>query len=198
MHSTTLTYTAAAKPSTFDYFTERHYHQYVVRNCKNVEDNNCRLLVHGNGLCVLCLDESHAAVRSHRTSATAHDDTGGPTVRVASVAFGSERGSSKMAPENIRVVGKRKRNAKVCQEDTTVCVITMTDGTLYKIPACVNGFILELNPLVPERPEILVEAPTVEGFLAIISPRHKTTFDKYTKVSVATVGDVVEGSDDFF
>ncbi|RNC53057.1 hypothetical protein TcCL_ESM09652 [Trypanosoma cruzi] len=91
---------------------------------------------------------------------------------------------------------KRKKNATKCQEDTNICVITMTDGTLYKIPACVAGFVLELNPAVQERPELLVTAPHVEGFIAVISPNYnKLDLGKYQKVWEATGGDIVDDND---
>ncbi|ESL08860.1 hypothetical protein TRSC58_03431 [Trypanosoma rangeli SC58] len=157
-------------PSSFDYFTERYYHQYVVSNCKGVENNNCRLLVHSNGLCVLCLDGSHAAIQSHRRATSTDGKVVPSHSRIESVTFGSGRGNAKMAPESIRVVGKRKKNAIICQEDTNICVIAMTDETVYKIPACVPGFVLELNPAVQDRPELLAAAPTAVGFYVRYSP----------------------------
>ncbi|RNF07044.1 hypothetical protein TraAM80_03678 [Trypanosoma rangeli] len=187
----------ADTPSSFDYFTERYYHQYVVRNCKGVENNNCRLLVHSNGLCVLCLDGSHAAIQAHRRATSMDGELVPSHPRIESVTFGSGRGNAKMAPERICVVGKRKKNAVICQEDTNICVIAMTDKTVYKIPACLAGFVLELNPAVQDRPELLATAPTVEGFIAVISPNYKKVdLIKYIKVSEATGGDVIEDNDD--
>ncbi|ORC93721.1 uncharacterized protein TM35_000015980 [Trypanosoma theileri] len=194
MHTETLSYTVDAKPSTFEYYTERYYHQYLVKNCKGVENNNCRLLVHSNGLCILCIDESHAAVRSCREKkVTAEENDSGVNLHIASVTFGSGRGNSKMTPEGVRVVGKRKKNAIICQEDTKVCVVTMSDGTVYNIPACIDGFVLELNAAVQERPSLLVEAPVTEGYIAIISPNHsKVNYSKYIKISTATGGDIMD------
>ncbi|RNF21968.1 hypothetical protein TcG_02683 [Trypanosoma cruzi] len=186
----------ADKPQTFDYFTERYYHQYVVRNCKGVEDNNCRLLVHSNGLCVLCVDGSHAAIQSHRKGLCTDEELDASHPRIESVTFGSGRGNAKLAPQNVCLLGNRKKNATKCQEDTNICVITMTDGTLYKIPACVAGFVLELNPAVQERPELLATAPHVEGFIAVISPNYnKLDLGKYQKVWEATGGDIVDDND---
>ncbi|KEG12292.1 hypothetical protein DQ04_01831100 [Trypanosoma grayi] len=197
MDATKSACSAAPKPSTFDYFTERYYHQYIVQNCKGVEGNNCRLLVHSNGLCVLCLDESHAAVRAFKQTDIIQHSDDGAKLGVSSVVFGSGRGNSRMAPGAIQVVGKRKKNAIICQEDTKVCIITMTDGTVYSIPACIDGFVLELNPAIMERPELIVQAPTVEGYIAVISPNYnKLKLGKYTKVAAATGGDIMDDDDD--
>ncbi|AAZ10743.1 Pestivirus Npro endopeptidase C53, putative [Trypanosoma equiperdum] len=178
---------AAPKPSTFDYFTERYYHQYVVKNCKGVEGNNCRLLVHSNGICVLCLDETHRVVRAAKSSA------GAVETNVASVVFGSGRGNSQLSSGSIHVVGKRKKQAAVCQVDTKICIITMSDGTVYHIPACVDGFVLELNSALQQHPNLLLDAPTAEGYIALISPNYsKVKFSEFTKLSAPTGGDVVE------
>ncbi|KAH9577419.1 hypothetical protein LSM04_005093 [Trypanosoma melophagium] len=193
MHTETLFYTVDAKPSTFDYYTERYFHQYLVKNCKGVENNNCRLLVHSNGLCILSIDESHAAVRSCQKNVMIEENASGVNLHITSVTFGSGRGNSRMTPEGIRVVGKRKKNAIICQEDTKICVLTMSDGTVYNVPACIDGFVLELNAAIQERPALLVEAPTTEGYIAIISPnQHKVNFSKFIKVSTATGGDIMD------
>ncbi|KAG8349016.1 hypothetical protein ERJ75_000706300 [Trypanosoma vivax] len=182
-----LTCVAAPKPSTFDYFTERYYHQYLVKDCKGLDGNNCRLMVHSNGICVLCLDDSHAAVQAFRCS------TGDGSVTVSSIVLGSGRGNSQIGSGKLHVVGKRKRNAAVCQVDTKMCTITLSNGGVYCVPACVHGYVLELNTALLERPALAVEAPSGEGYIAIISLSHnKINLSEYTKLSSPSGGDVVE------
>nr|CCC90020.1 conserved hypothetical protein [Trypanosoma congolense IL3000] len=189
-------YVVAPKPSTFDYFTERYYYQYVVKGCKGVEGNNCRLLVHSNGICVLCLDETHVAVEAAGVAAAAKSGGAAENGTVASVVFGSGRGNSQISSGNIHVSGKRKRHAAICQADTNICLITMTSGAVYRVPACVDGFVLELNSALQQHPNLVTHAPTTEGYIALISPNYsKVRFGDFTRLSVPTGGDVVEDDD---
>ncbi|GET92387.1 hypothetical protein, conserved [Leishmania tarentolae] len=179
-------YVTLPSSTTFDYFTERYYHQFSIRDCKKVKGNDCRILQHSNGLCVLCLDPNHEVVRR-----CAHADA---VVTVAKVSF--FKGRTAIVPEDIQVVGKKKRNAVVCQNDTKLCGIVLSDGTEYAIPACVNGFVLELNATLLEQPWMVAVAPTSEGYLAIINPSAKADFSGYEKVWTATGGDTVGEDED--
>ncbi|KAG5467961.1 hypothetical protein LSCM4_01048 [Leishmania orientalis] len=179
-------YVPLPPPTTFDYFTERYYHQFRVRDCKKVKGNDCRLLQHSNGLCVLCLDLNHEVVR--RCAAV---DAG---VTVAKVEF--FKGRTAITPESIQVVGKRKKNALVCQNDTKLCVVVLSDGMEYTIPACVNGFVLELNAALLEQPWMVAAAPTAEGYLAIINPSSKADFSGCENIWTATGGDAAGEEDD--
>lgn len=178
-------YVRAPLPTSFDYFTKRYYHQYCIRDTKKTPGNNCRILQHSNGLCVLCLDGSHALVQKCAL------DLG---VTVAKVEF--FKGRNTITPESIQVVGKKKKNALVCQNDTKLCGIVLSDGTEYTIPACVNGFVLELNVTVMEQPWIVAAAPMTEGYLAVINPTSKADFSGYDKVWAATGGDAAGEEDD--
>lgn len=177
-------YVRAPLPTSFDYFTERYYHQYCIRDTKKTPGNNCRILQHSNGMCVLCVDSSHALVQ--RCAADA-------SLTVSKVEF--FKGRTPITPESIQVVGKKKKNALVCQNDTKLCGISLSDGTEFTIPACVNGFVLELNALVVEQPWMVAAAPTAEGYLALINPTSKADFSGYDKVWTATGGDAA-GEDD--
>lgn len=179
-------YVPLPSSTTFDYFTERYYHQFSIRDCKKVKGNDCRILQHSNGLCVLCLDPNHAVVRRCTPA-----DAG---VTVAKVAF--FKGRTAIVPESIQVVGKKKKNALVCQNDTKLCGIVLSDGTEYTIPACVNGFVLELNATLLEQPWMVAAAPTAEGYLAIINPTSKADFSGYEKIWTATGGDAVGDDED--
>lgn len=176
-------------PTTFDYFTHRYYHQYLCTSVKGVEGNHCRLLQHSNGLCIVTLDPTHVAVQ--RTADKAND------VRVSSVVFGSRRKRIDVTPDSIKVVGKKKKNAMMCQEDTQLCTVMLSDGSEYAIPACVSGFVLELNAALVEQPWLLTAAPGTEGFIAVINPSAKADLSRLYKVWTATGGDArAEGEDD--
>lgn len=178
-------YVRCPLPSSFDYFTERYYHQFCIRDTKKTPGNNCRILQHSNGICVLCIDSSHVLVQRC---------TEDPTVTVVKVEF--FKGRTPITPESIQVVGKKKKNALVCQNDTKLCGILLSDGTEYTIPACVNGFVLELNSTLVAQPWMVAAAPTTEGFLALINPTSKADFSGYDKVWTATGGDAAGEDDD--
>ncbi|EPY32314.1 hypothetical protein STCU_02873 [Strigomonas culicis] len=59
------------------------------------------------------------------------------------------------------------------------------------MPACINGFVLELNARLVEQPELLVTAPLMEGFLAVINPSAKTTLAAFKKIHAATSGETL-------
>ncbi|CAM38625.1 conserved hypothetical protein [Leishmania braziliensis MHOM/BR/75/M2904] len=179
-------YVPLPPPTTFDYFTKRYFHQFSIRDCKKVKGNDCRILQHSNGLCVLCLDPNHELVR--RCAAA---DAG---VTVAKVEF--FKGRTAIMPESIQVVGKKKKNALVFQNDTKVCSIVLSDMIEYTIPACVNGYVLELNAALLEHPWMVAVAPTAEGYLAVINPTSKADFSSYEKVWTATGGDAAGEDDD--
>ncbi|KPA82406.1 hypothetical protein ABB37_03482 [Leptomonas pyrrhocoris] len=178
-------YVRAPPPQSFDYFTERYYHQYCIRDTKKTPGNNCRILQHSNGMCVLCVDSSHVLVQKCAAD---------PATTVTKVEF--FKGRTAITPESIQVVGKKKKNALVCQNDTKLCGIALSDGTEYTIPACVNGFVLELNATVMEQPWVVAAAPTTEGYLAVINPTSKADFSGYDKVWTATGGDAAGEEDE--
>lgn len=175
-----LAYARFPAPTTFDFFTERYYHQYLFEDCKKVPGNNVRVLQHSNGICVVCLDPSHIAIAAVKAN---------PELRIASVVFGSGRNSHDIATGNVKVTGRKKKNAMLCQADMRICTVTLSDGTVYTIPTCLNGHLLELNPEVASHPWLAASAPMAEGFLAIISPSLRNDFSAMKKVWTATGGD---------
>lgn len=184
--ATTYEYAWGAPPTTFDYFTERYYHQYRIDDCKKTPGNHVRLLQHSNGLCVVCVDPDHAALEALKRD---------PQLRIASIVFGSGRGNNQLSPENLNVVGKKKKNALICQVDTKLCTLTLSDGSAFALPACLNGFLLELNASLTASPWLVAAAPTAEGYLAIVNPSPKNDFSAMRKVWTATGGDA-QGDDD--
>lgn len=183
-------------PTLFDSVTKRFFTHYIIRNCKNIQNNNCRLLQHSNSLVVLTLDPSHAAVAcgvdqlDHIEFGSSRRPTGKSDVKVA------QNGRNRsFAP--INVVGKRKKNALTCYTDMRLCTIYMKNGDSFPIPACVNGFVIEFNAFLPEKPELLLQCPVSEGFLCIINVSTNNNFTVMEKVWTASGGEaVIETEDD--
>lgn len=181
-------------PKAFTFFTERYFSQYIIRDCKGIKGNHVRLLLHSNGLCVVCIDPSNVlcqkSAKIKQLSHSTKKDRAGP----------------------IKVQGKRKKNALLCQRDMVVCFVDLdavdsensndeanagpvTATRQIRVPACVDGLILEINPYLVKRPQLLQEAPLTEGFIAIVNPHAKMNFDEYEKLSSATSGEMSAGVD---
>lgn len=185
----------APHPKAFTYFTERYFSQYIIRNCKGIEGNNVRLLLHSNGLCIVCVDPSSMLMQ----------------MKIVSMTHSLKHDRS----EPIKVQGKRKKNALLCQLDMALCFIDVipkdatadavvvpkkppsaTEAGQLRVPACVDGLLLEINPFLVHRPELLQEAPLTEGFIAVVNPNGKMKFDKYEKLWTATSGEVFAQEDE--
>lgn len=177
-------------PKSFVYFTERYFSQYIIRNCKGIEGNNVRLLVHSNGLCLICMDPSHF-VRERLSERNAE---GQLVRRLVKLSYSLKRDSHRGEP--IKCQGKRKKNALLCQREMMICYLELDDGQQIRIPACVDGLILEMNPYLMHRPQLLIDAPLQEGFIAVVNPHTKMDFSVFEKVSTATSGEMTADGDD--
>ncbi|KAI3734404.1 hypothetical protein L6452_13872 [Arctium lappa] len=127
---------------------------------------------HANGLCVIGLAAGHVAFK----------DEGG----VTSVDFNVGKSNR----SEIKVTGKRKRNAQHFESNTALCKIC-TNNTFYIARCCIKGSLLEVNERLIKQPELLNTAADREGYIAIIMPKPADwlkskasflTFDEYKKL----------------
>ncbi|PWA58225.1 Single hybrid motif-containing protein [Artemisia annua] len=126
---------------------------------------------HANGLCVIGMAAGHVAFK----------DEGG----VTSVDFNVGKSNR----SEIKVTGKRKRNAQHFESNTALCKVC-TNNTFYIVRCCIKGSLLEVNERLIKQPELLNSAADREGYVAIIMPRPSDwlkakdsfmTFDEYKK-----------------
>lgn len=173
-------------PKSFTYYTDRYYTQYVLKDCKGVKGNNIRLLLHSNMLCILCLDPSHELVVNRHT------------MKISSLGHSSQKHLSKNGQQErqVKVQGKKKKNAVVCQKEMNLCFIETECGREYKVPAGIDGSLLEINANLAKYPSLIQRFPTTEGFIAIINPHAKARFDHMERVWTATSGELGEGDDE--
>lgn len=167
-------YPTCVMPSGFNFYLTRYYSHYLVPNAKGFAGNHLRILQHSNHLIVLCVDPTHAALSERHTITRVHHD----------VRRGGKLRDRLDAPT--KLVGKRKRNAMYCQEETVLAIIETADGTEFRIPATINGIVLEINPNISRDPTLIKRCPVSEGFVAVINPRSGTKFDGYTLISTMT------------
>ncbi|XP_071733101.1 uncharacterized protein [Rutidosis leptorrhynchoides] len=127
---------------------------------------------HPNGLCVIGLAAGHVAFK----------DEGG----VTAVDFNVGKSNR----SEIKVTGKRKRNAQHFDSNTALCKVC-TNNTFYIVRCCIKGSLLEVNERLIKQPELLNSSADREGYIAIIMPKPSDwlkikdsflTFDDYKKL----------------
>lgn len=89
---------------------------------------------------------------------------------VAKVDFAAS-GSREKSLLDMKVSGKGKKGGVWVQRDTALCEVTMSDGAVYKVRACVRGTLIEVNARLAEDPGLLQRKANTEGYVAIIRPK---------------------------
>ncbi|GJQ14044.1 hypothetical protein GpartN1_g5835.t1 [Galdieria partita] len=141
-----------SKPSTF---VERYFktcvYQYQRKNPLN-QDLLCEdVLVaqHSNLLYVTFLADNHSAVQRHEI-----------ITQVNPVKW-----------DSTNVHGKRKKGGRAVQPRTIICNIMTQSGTEYRVPAGVQGSLVELNGRLQSEPSLLLDKRKTEGYIAVILPK---------------------------
>jgi len=52
----------------------------------------------------------------------------------------------------------------------TLAVIACDDGSEYSVKSCVNASLLEVNAQLQSKPNLLIEMPATQGYLALCQP----------------------------
>ncbi|KAM4630881.1 protein Abitram [Polymixia lowei] len=142
--------TEAPAPSVIDRYYTRWYRADIKG--KSCEDH-C-ILQHSNRICVITLAETHPILQNGRT--------------IKTINYQISNGCSRL---NNKVSGKSKRGGQFLTDFAPLCRITCTDETEYTIYSCIRGRLLEVNEAILERPTLLLEKPSTEGYIAVILPK---------------------------
>ncbi|XP_075900065.1 protein Abitram [Nelusetta ayraudi] len=137
-------------PSVVDRYYTRWYR--VDMKGKPCEDH-C-VLQHSNRICVLTLAETHPVIRDGR--------------QIKSINYQISNGCSRL---NNKVSGKSKRGGQFLTDFAPLCRITCTDQSEYTVYSCIRGRLLEVNENILERPALLLEKPSTDGYIAVILPK---------------------------
>uniref|UniRef100_A0A3Q2CIJ0 Protein Abitram n=1 Tax=Cyprinodon variegatus TaxID=28743 RepID=A0A3Q2CIJ0_CYPVA len=105
-------------------------------------------------LCVVTLAETHPILQEGRT--------------IKSINYQISNGCSRLKN---KVSGKSKRGAQFVTDFAPLCRITCSDETEYTIYSCIRGRLLEVNENILETPNLLIEKPSTEGYIAVILPK---------------------------
>ncbi|KAM8767735.1 protein Abitram [Acanthopagrus latus] len=142
--------TEANAPSVVDRYYTRWYRPDMKG--KTCEDH-C-ILQHSNRICVVTLAHTHPILQDGRT--------------IKSINYQISNGCSRL---NNKVSGKSKRGGQFLTDFAPLCRITCTDETEYTIYSCIRGRLLEVNENILETPNLLLEKPSTDGYIAVILPK---------------------------
>jgi glycine cleavage system H lipoate-binding protein len=70
----------------------------------------------------------------------------------------------------MKVTGKRKRNAQHLQENSALCKVC-TSSNSFVVRCCVKGSLLEINDRLIKQPDLLNTSADREGYIAIFMPK---------------------------
>nr|XP_009383386.2 PREDICTED: protein Simiate isoform X2 [Musa acuminata subsp. malaccensis] len=70
----------------------------------------------------------------------------------------------------MKVTGKRKRNAQHFDAKTSLCKVC-ANGKEFIVRCCVKGSLLEVNDRLLKQPDLLNSSADREGYIAIIMPK---------------------------
>ncbi|KAM9823784.1 protein Abitram [Neosynchiropus ocellatus] len=133
---------------------DRYYTRWYRTDLKAKECEDYCILQHSNRICVLTLAETHPVLQNGRS--------------IKTINYQISNGCSRL---NNRVSGKSKRGGQFLTDFAPVCRITCTDDTEYTVYSCIRGRLLEVNENILERPALLLEKPSTEGYIAVILPK---------------------------
>ncbi|XP_049935591.1 uncharacterized protein LOC116260495 isoform X2 [Nymphaea colorata] len=125
-------------------------HYFVVDFLKPGHDQY--IYRHANGLCVVGLAPTHVALA----------EEGG----ITAVDFNT----GKTDKSEMKVIGKRKKNAQHLQANSALCKVFANDK-LFIVRCCVKGSLLEVNDKLLREPTLLNTAAAREGYVAILMPK---------------------------
>ncbi|XP_034249980.1 protein Abitram [Thrips palmi] len=142
-------------------FTDRYFQaKYLVDADTKVHEDHC-VLIHSNRICVVTLAPSHPVVAFQKTISSINFQIGDKTNRLNNI-----------------VQGKRKHGAQGLKPEAILCEIQCEDGLKYSVQSCVHGKLIEINENLVKNPQLLVEKPKSDGYIAIILP-HLSKNDKF-------------------
>ncbi|XP_055902295.1 protein Abitram [Eupeodes corollae] len=131
-------------PSIVDRFYTRYY--YIKPGAKA---EPYRVLFHSNRVCLISLAPEHPVFKDG----------------IESISFNI----GNMDRSHNQVSGKGKKGGMALQQDSTLALITGNNGQTYKVPSCIRGKLIEVNPRIVNKPELMAEIG--DGYLAIVLPK---------------------------
>ncbi|XP_062385680.1 protein Abitram [Sardina pilchardus] len=133
---------------------DRYYTRWYRTDMKGKTCEDFCILQHSNRICVITLAETHPILQNGRS--------------IKSINYQISAGCSRL---NNKVSGKSKRGGQFLTEYAPLCRITCSDGVEYTIFSCIRGRLVEVNEDILTRPDLLLEKPSTDGYIAVILPK---------------------------
>lgn len=144
----------ATEHKAFPSVIDRYYTRWYKTDLKGQPCEDHCILQHSNRICVITLAETHPILQDGRA--------------IESINYQISAGCSRL--QN-KVSGKSKRGGQFLTDFAPLCRITCTDATEYTIYSCIRGRLLEVNEDILQKPRLLLEKPSTEGYIAVILPK---------------------------
>ncbi|KPI94193.1 PREDICTED: FAM206 family protein CG9288 [Papilio xuthus] len=135
--------------SHFKSFTDRYFSKRYVLNVNGIENNDIMLMFHSNRITLISLAPSHFFFK--KTDQYKINFSIGNIDRLTN-----------------SVKGKGKKGGQMLTANSVICKIEYDDGTMFAIPCCMKGTLIEVNKELTKNPELLREQPDSNGFIAIM------------------------------
>lgn len=132
----------------FPSVVERYYTKHYYFRNDDIDEAHL-LLKHSNGICLVGLADTHIAVKKG--------------VKSINYDVGNfDRSKNKVS-------GKGKKGAMNLQPTSCLAIVTCQDGSEYRVNSVIQGKLVEVNELLPEKPELIGKDGA--GFVAIVLPK---------------------------
>lgn len=131
------------------YYLHKYYTKFSTPEC-NLDQ---RISFHTNRICMVSLADNHPIIKGRKQ------------VTRIDCKVDSKTDRFKNSPS-----GKGKRGAQRLDVNSVLCFVECSDGTRYPVYSCMNGKLLEINESLIENPQLLVEKPVSEGYIALLLP----------------------------
>ncbi|KAF5282981.1 hypothetical protein FQA39_LY04852 [Lamprigera yunnana] len=123
------------------------------RNITDVLNLDQKISFHSNRICLISLAENHIVIKNRKRIIRLNCCVGNNVNRLLNVTS-----------------GKGKRGAQKLNPDSVLCYIECDDGTSYPVYSCVTGKLLEINEKLVTDPNLLINKPVSDGYIALILP----------------------------
>jgi len=144
---------------------ERYYNtRYKINVQANRMEDIC-VLVHSNKLCVITVAPSHPLISKKK--------------KIKSIDF---QITGKLNRLENKVTGKRKKGGQWLIEESPLCRVICEDGSRYTLYSCIKGKLVEVNEQLLQNPNLLIEKPQTNGYIAIIQPKLEQSKTQLTQV----------------
>ena len=124
---------------------------------------------------VLLYDSDKAMVQKQLTSGWKSTSN----LTISKVHFMVETSTSQTVGQKRKQAKKMKKGARqnnhknisgMVQPGDVIATIHVSDGSVIHVQSCINGSILELNENLKSDPNLLLEDPLLDGYVAVILP----------------------------